>query len=217
VITARPDAEVIGATPADLDALSQVIAAAFHDLAPSRWLIADPAARRAIFPGYFRLLIAHAMAAGLVHTTPGRDAVALWLPAGPGVPGPLAGYQQRLNTATAPWTGRFAVFDQALEAHHPAGVPHQHLAILAVRPGRQGRGIGSALLNARHHDLDRDGVPGYLEASSPRARDLYLWHGYTARPGAAFRLPEGPLLWPMWREPHARIEDREGCREPGWM
>jgi hypothetical protein len=68
-----------------------VAAAAFHDLAPSRWLIADPEARSAIFPGYFRLILAHAMAAGLVHTTPGRDAVALWLPAGPGVPGPLAG------------------------------------------------------------------------------------------------------------------------------
>jgi hypothetical protein len=56
-------------------------------------------------------------------------------PAGPGVPCPLKGYPQRLADATAPWTGRFAVFDRALEAHHPAGVPHQHLAILAVRPG----------------------------------------------------------------------------------
>jgi hypothetical protein len=59
------------------------------------------------------------MAAGVVHTTPGRDAVALWLPAGPGAPG----YRQRLAAATAPWTGRFAVFDQALEDHHPADVP----------------------------------------------------------------------------------------------
>jgi GNAT superfamily N-acetyltransferase len=217
VTTAPPDAEVIGATPADLDALSEVIAEAFHDLAPSRWLITDPEARRAIFPRYFRLITAHAMAAGLVHTTPGRDAVALWLPAGPGVPGPLPGYQQRLDAATAPWTGRFAVFDQALAAHHPAGIAHQYLAILAVRPGQQSRGIGSALLNARHHDLDHDRVPAYLEATSPRARDLYLWHGYTARPGAAFRLPEGPLIWPMWREPRVRIENREDRRDPGWM
>lgn len=215
--TARPVPEVICAAPADLDVLSDVIAVAFHDRAPSRWLIADPAARRAIFPGYFRLQVAYAMAAGLVHTTPGRDAVALWLPAGPGAVGPLAGYRQRLADATAPWTGRFAVFDQALEAHHPAGVLHQHLAVLAVRPGSQRRGTGTALLNARHRDLDRDGTPAYLEASSPRARDLYLRHGYTLRPGAALRLPEGPLLWPMWREPRARIQDREGRREPGWM
>jgi hypothetical protein len=56
----------------------------------------------------------------------------------------------------------------------------------------------------------RDGTPAYLEASSPRARDLYLRHGYAMRRGSAFRLPEGPLLWPMWREPRIRIEDREG-------
>jgi GNAT superfamily N-acetyltransferase len=215
VTTVRPSAEVVGASPADLDVLGQVIAAAFHDLAPSRWLIADPEARSAIFPGYFRLIVAHAMAAGLVHTTPGRDAVALWLPAGPGVPGPLAGYRQRLAEATAPWTGRFAVFDQRLEAHQPAGVAFWHLAILAVRPGRQGQGTGTALLTARHRDLDHDGAPAYLEASSPRARDLYQRHGYTVRPGGAFRLPGGPPFWPMWREPRARIASREGRREGG--
>ena len=200
---------VVRACPADLEALSELVAAAFHGLAPSRWLIADPEARRRIFPGYFRLILVQAMAAGLVHTTPTRDAVALWLPAGPGVLGPLAGYRQRLADATAPWTGRFAVFDQVLEEHHPAGLPHQHLAILAVSPGHQGQGIGTALLNARHRELDRDGVPAYLEASSTRARDLYQRHGYTLRPDAPFRLPGGgPPLWPMWREPGSRHQQR---------
>jgi GNAT superfamily N-acetyltransferase len=123
-----------------------------------------------------------------------------------------------LAAATAPWTGRFDVFDQALEDHHPADVTHQHLAILAVRPGCQGQGTGTGLLTARHVDLDRDGAPAYLEASSPRARDLYLRHGYTLRPDAPFRLPGGPPLWPMWREPApARTASGEGRREPGRM
>jgi GNAT superfamily N-acetyltransferase len=95
-------------------------------------------------------------------------------------------------------------------------VPHQHLAILAVRPGCQGQGTGTALLTGRHVDLDRDGAPAYPEASSPRARDLYLRHGYTLRPDAPFRLPGGPPFWPMWREPApARIASGEGRREPG--
>jgi GNAT superfamily N-acetyltransferase len=150
------------------------------------------------------LIVAHAMTTGLVHTTSGREAVAVWLPAGPGASGPEPGYGQQLAAATAPWTGRFAVFDQALDDHHPAGPPHQHLAILAVAPGGQGQGTGTALLDARHRELDRDGVPAYLEASSPRARDLYQRHGYTPRPDAPFCLPGGPPLWPMWREPRAR-------------
>ena len=199
---AAPGPGVVCAGPADLEVLSHVIAEAFHGLGVSRWLIADPEARSSIFPGYFRLLVAYAIVAGLAHTTPGRDAVALWLPAGPGVSGPPTGHRERLAAVTAPWTGRFAVFDRLLEEHHPAGPLHQHLAILAVAPGRQGQGIGTALLNARHHDLDRDRVPAYLEASSRRARDLYQLHGYMTRPDAAFRLPGGgPPLWSMWREP----------------
>lgn len=202
--TARPAPSVVHASPADLEVLGDLIAAAFHDLAPSRWLIADPEARRGIFPGYFRLLVAYAIVTGLAHTIPSRDAVALWLPAGPGAPSPSTGHRERLAAATAPWTARFAVFDQMLDDHHPAGPPHQHLAILAVHPQRQGQGIGTALLNARHHDLDRDGdgVPAYLEASSSRARDLYQCHGYIPLPEAPFRLPGGgPPLWPMWRDP----------------
>jgi GNAT superfamily N-acetyltransferase len=85
----------------------------------------------------------------------------------PKAPGPPPGHGHQLAVATAPWTSRFQAFDEALEDHHPAGLSHQHLAILAVRPGCQGQDIGTALLTARLHDLDRDGVPAYLEASSP--------------------------------------------------
>ena len=62
--------------------LSQVIADAFFDLAPCRWLIDDLAARREIFPGFFRMYVEHAMADGLVYTTAGRTAAALWIPTG---------------------------------------------------------------------------------------------------------------------------------------
>jgi GNAT superfamily N-acetyltransferase len=191
---------VIRATPADTGTLSDVIATAFHDLAPSRWLIADPAARRDVFPAYFRLYVAHAMADGLVHTTPARDAVALWLPAGPGAPDDPPGYSERLAAATAPWTARFTVFDQALEARHPE-TAHEHLAILAVLPGRQCHGTGTTLLRARHQDLDDTATPAYLEASSPRARELYLRHGYTDH-GPPVQLPgSGPAMRPMIRQP----------------
>jgi hypothetical protein len=46
---------VVRAGEADIDVLTQVIADALFDLAVSQWLIADPDARRRIFPGYFRL------------------------------------------------------------------------------------------------------------------------------------------------------------------
>jgi GNAT superfamily N-acetyltransferase len=192
---------VVTADPADTDALSQVIAEAFFDLAPSRWLLADPDVRREVFPGYFRIYVEHAMARGVVHTTPGRTAAALWLPAGVHPPAPDPDYGIRLTAATSPWTDRFRLFDKALERHHPAGVAHHHLAILAVHPESQGQGTGTALLHAHHATLDAAGMPAYLEASDPRTRRLYLTCGYKDH-GLPIHLAGGPLLYPMWRSSH---------------
>jgi GNAT superfamily N-acetyltransferase len=190
---------MVTADGADVDILSQVIADAFHELAPSHWLIPDPDARRAIFPGYFRLYVEHAMADGVVHTTPDRAAVALWLEVGAHGPSEPADYGERLAAATHPWTHRFLAFDRVLERHHPIGIAHRHLAILAVRPDRQGQGIGTALLRSHHAVLDDEpGTPAYLEASDRRTRQLYLAHGYRDH-GAPIHLAGGPLMHPMWR------------------
>jgi GNAT superfamily N-acetyltransferase len=186
---------------ADIDSLSHVIAEAFHPLAVSRWLLPGANARREIFPAYFRLHVEAAVTHGLVLTTPGRDAAALWLPIGPDGPEPAsAGYRERLAAITGPHLDRFTALDDAFERHHPAGVAHEHLAILAVRPRRQRRGIGTALLGARHTALDRHRLPAYLEASDARKRGIYLRHGYVDH-GQPLRLPDGPVMYPMWRDP----------------
>jgi GNAT superfamily N-acetyltransferase len=180
-VTAARRCQVVRASAADLDALSQVIADALCPRAPSRWLIADPAARRAILPGYFRIYAEHAIAVGVIHTTPDR-------------------------AAAAPWTGRFQAFDTALDARHLAGVAHHHLALLAVRPDRQGQGTGTALLRAHHQELDRDGIPAYLEGSDLRTRRIYLRHGYGDH-GPPIQLAGGPCMYPMVRPPGPRFRD----------
>jgi GNAT superfamily N-acetyltransferase len=199
-VTSETDRAVVRAEETDLDILSLVIAEAFADLPPSRWLIPLATVRREIFPGYFRLQIEHALASGLVHTTPGRTAAALWLPGGTEAREPAEGYEERMAAATYPWTERFAVFEATLGGRHPSG-PHEYLAILAVRPDRQRRGTGTALLHARHQILDRaPGMAAYLEAASPRARQLYLARGY-ADHGPPIELPGGPPMYPMMRAP----------------
>jgi GNAT superfamily N-acetyltransferase len=190
---------VIRADLADTGTLSHLVADAFADLAPARWLIADPAARRRILPGYFRIHVEHAMAHGLVHTTADRAAAALWIRVAAGPPDPPADYGARLRAATGRRAGRFLAFDAALDARHPAGIPHHHLALIAVRPDRQGQGTGTALLRSYHQMLDDLGEPAYLEASDLRTRRIYLRHGY-ADHGPPIHLPDGPLMYPMWRE-----------------
>jgi GNAT superfamily N-acetyltransferase len=201
---------VVTAGPADLDALSQVISDAFFDLPPSHWLIDDPVARKEIFPGYFRLIIEQAMAAGVVRTTPDRCAAALIIPAAGDESGAAAGggndaadgYPAALAALTGPWLGRFQAFDATLESRHPTGARHHHLALLGVAPPVQGQGHGTALLRAYHEALDGDsGEPSYLEAASPRTRQIYLRHGY-ADLGPPIQLPDGgPQMYPMWRDP----------------
>jgi GNAT superfamily N-acetyltransferase len=192
---------LVRAGEADIDVLSQLIADAFLDLPPCQWLIADRTARREIFPRFFRMYVVHAMTDGLVYTTSDRTAAALWIPGtGPAVP--PEDYDEELAEVTGQWAERFVIFDGELDAHHLADVMHHHLAILAVRPDRQGRGIGTALLDAHHAQLDKEGTVAYLEASDERTRRIYLRHGYTDY-GSPIQLPDGPSMYPMTRQPRA--------------
>ena len=190
----RPDVDqtaVVLAEETDLDVLSHVIADAFVDLAPSRWLITDPGACRRIFPGYFRLYLEHAQAAGLACTTPGRTAAALWLPVGEGPVSPPDGYDARLAAATGAWADRFRAFDAALDDHHPTGTAHWHLAILAVHPDQQGQGTGSdaAAFRPRTPGPRPDArLPGSLQPARPRPVPA-------PRLRPAIRRPVSPAQW----------------------
>jgi GNAT superfamily N-acetyltransferase len=200
------DTMIVRADDADIDVLSQVVADAFRDLAPCQWLIDDLAARREILPGYFRMYVEHAMAGGVVYTTAGRTAAALWIPAGPEGPGQPGGYGERLAEVTGQWAERFVVFDRELDARHLTGAAHHHLAVVAVRPDLQGHGTGTALLGAHHAILDDGGIIAYLEASDERTRGIYLRHGY-ADDGSPIELPGGPFMYPMARHPSLSNSD----------
>lgn len=189
---------ILRAQPGDAIEVAELIAEAFESLAVAHWLVPDPAFRRAVLAADMTILVEHALAFGHVDLTQDRSATAVWFRRGTEPVPPPPEYERRLAAACEPWTDRFRILDAVFQAHQPR-VPHHHLAFLAVLPGRQGTGLGSALLHHHHEYLDRHRVPAYLEASSVRSRNLYRRHGYRA--GPQFTLPDGPPLWPMWREP----------------
>lgn len=184
--------------PAETRLVAERVADAFQMLPASAWLVPDATKREAVLAGNFEILVEHAMRWGLVCGTADRSAVAVWLPQGSEPTPPPEDYDARLAAACGKWTERFQHLDELFAASHPEPV-HHHLAFLAVEPGRQRQGLGTALLRHHHEWLDAHGVPAYLEASSTVSRDLYARHGY--RGSEPFNLPDGTPFFPMWREP----------------
>lgn len=189
------DVGIVAAGPDEAPVAAAIIADAFASLDVSAWLVPDIEQRQAVVERDMLIWTTHALKHGLISLTVDETGVAVWFPTATPVPEP-DDYDEHLNAACGQWADRFRMLDETFEVHHPHGEPHHHLAFLAVRPGHQGEGIGTALLR-HHHEMYPD-VAMYLEASSRESRALYLRHGYLDR--GRFTLPEdGPPLWSMWR------------------
>lgn len=195
------DTPILTAGPEEAPFLAGLVAAAFHHLAAAVWQIGDEELRRAVFPGYFLGYVAQAIEHGVVEATEDRSAAALWVVEDGGEQPDPPRPEPHVAAMLGPWAERVYQFDQLLHDALPTpGRPFEHLAILAVLPGRQGKGLGTALLEHRLAHLDREGIPAYLEASEANTRRIYLNYGFVDH-GEPIRFPDGPTMYPMWREP----------------
>lgn len=190
-------AAIIEATAADVDDVADLIARSFQQLAVAHWLVADPEDRLTCMRDQFALLIAHAVDHGRVDVVSDGSGAAVWFDRTTQIPEP-PDYDRRLREICGPHLNRFVSLDEAFAAYHPDD-PHHHAALLGVRSDERGRGLGTALLEQHHRMLDQQEVPAYLEASNERNRDLYSRLGYVVT--SVIELPDGPHMWPMWREP----------------
>lgn len=170
----------------------------------SSWVFPDEERRRARHGALMDAFLDLAFAEGHVDIAEDGSATALWwsVPAGPAHEDAAEG-PALLRRAVDPDNVRIEVIGQLTSEIHPADRPHQYLHMIAVKPERQGQGIGSALVGSVLDRCDQEGLHAYLEASSARSRELYRRLGFTDL-GGALDLPDGPRMWPMWREPQVR-------------
>lgn len=171
----------------------------------SSWVFPDEERRRSRHGALMDAFMDLAFAEGYVDMAEDGSAVALWwsVPAGAAHEDAADGPAQ-LRKAVDPDNERVETIARLTSEVHPTDRPHQYLHMIAVKPERQGAGLGTALVGPVLERCDRDGLHAYLEATSARSREFYLRLGFRDL-GNAFRLPDGPRMWPMWREPQGLL------------
>ncbi|MFE4638360.1 GNAT family N-acetyltransferase [Streptomyces sp. NPDC056773] len=195
--------EIRQAGPSDRDAVTRLLDQAFRSDPVSSWVFPDPEHRAAVHGKFLGVFVDVALAEGRIDYTVDGSAAALWLriPAAD----PEAGHVEdeipaKMRAVADPDNERCELVGRLTGAVHPVAEEHEYLLMIAVAPGRQGEGLGTELIRPVLERCDRDGVPAYLEASSERSKGLYERLGWEFT-GEAVRLPDGPLMWPMWRKP----------------
>ncbi|MEV5881588.1 GNAT family N-acetyltransferase [Streptomyces sp. NPDC052020] len=184
----------------DRELVVRLLDESFQDDPVSAWVFPGAAYRRRT---HHRLMAAFTdlvLAEGRIDVTEDGAACALWLSVPADDAGGADDSPAQLRAAVDPDNERVELIVRLMARVHPAGRAHEYLWMIGVTPGRQGEGLGTALIESVLDRCDRENLPAYLEASSDRSRRLYERLGF-ASTGPALDLPDGPRMWPMWREP----------------
>jgi ribosomal protein S18 acetylase RimI-like enzyme len=186
----------------DVPALADMLTRSFADDPVANFMFAGERRRRHGLHSFFTSQIRRQyLPLGHVYTTDDRSGAAVWGPPDR-TRQPVRELLRLLPTAPYLASTRMVKALQLLfeiESLHPKE-PHWYLATLGADPARQGKGIGSALLDTMLRQVDEEGVPAYLESSKLRNVSLYARFGFEVVSEHRSKVGS-PLIWRMWREP----------------
>jgi GNAT superfamily N-acetyltransferase len=198
-------ATVRRATGEDVAGMARTLARAFHDDPVFSWVLRGEERRITRLERGFELFMHRVwMEQEETYTTASVAGVAVWEKPGQwktGVARQLVLLPSMLRVFGR-HLPRVLRAIATIEARHPREL-HYYLPFVGVDPDWQGRGLGSAVLAPVLQRCDQEGMPAFLEASTPRNRALYERHGFTV--SEEFKLGRSaPVQWRMWREPGGR-------------
>jgi GNAT superfamily N-acetyltransferase len=191
---------VRAATADDTEAISVALAGAFTDDPVFSWCIPDRSRRERVLPSCFTMFAQAYQQLGASQVIGPVAGAALWAPPGVQAIGEedAEEFAHRIGRIVGDDSARIFDVLGLLEEQHPQGACY-YLNFIGVASAHQGNGLGSVLLAAALRRCDQQGQPAYLEATSPDNRRLYARHGFEVV--TEIVLPDGPPLWPMWRDP----------------
>ena len=184
----------------DRAAVNALLDQVFHDDPVSAWVFPDRAHRKRKHGALMGAFLDSALSEGYVDVAVDGSAAALWLSVPAGGQPQDEGSAAELRQFVDPDNERVETIAQILDANHPTGRAHEYLMLIAVDAAAQGQGRGTELITSVLARCDREGRSAYLEASSRRSAKLYERLGFV-HTGPEIVLPDGPTMWPMWRDP----------------
>ncbi len=189
------------ATADDVDAMAAQMARTFWDDPVAMYVFPKEARREVGLRAFFRTQMkADYLPFGGCYVADGYVGSAIWGPAGKPLLTGLRGILTLVPVLPYVVTNLAATMRllNRIESAHPHE-PHWYLASLGTAVDQQGKGVGSALMRPVLAHCDAEGLPSYLESSKERNVPFYRRHGFEVV--KEVRLPGGPTLWTMWREP----------------
>jgi GNAT superfamily N-acetyltransferase len=173
------------------------ITIAFSNDPVTRWVLPDANFYLTHWPAFVKAFGGAAFDHGTADAIDACGGVALWLP--PGV-APDEETMRAIMDEVIPadLQDDFSGFMGRVDEFHPTE-SHWYLPLIGVDVTKQGLGYGSALLRHALERCDRDQLPAYLEASSPKNRQLYARHGFEEL--GVIQEGSSPPMWPMQRTP----------------
>ena len=179
--------------------MSRLVHAAFTDDPIMRWVWPDPDRWATVGHTFLARLTEVRLSGGEAWVTDDLCAVSLWEPPG-GIYASRPGLWPEFNRLLAPdEDSRLATYDSAIDRVRPAE-PHWYLGVLAVDPGRRGRGLARSVMTPILDSADRTSTPVTLETATPLNLAIYARLGFEV--DDEVDLPDnGPHVWLLRRQP----------------
>jgi ribosomal protein S18 acetylase RimI-like enzyme len=208
------------ATIADLPDLAAMLARAFIDDPVAEWSCRPDSLRQSVLERFYTIRTRQLLADEEIWISAERNSAALWAPPKRWKLTALQDAQLSrtlLHARLLPRAPLIVAGLLGLERKHPVAPPHWYLAFLGTDPSAQGRGLGSAVLRPVLEQCDGDGAAAYLESSkeeepnmqggtpayleSTKESKISFYERFGFKVIRELRLPRGPKVWPMWRDP----------------
>jgi len=160
------------------------------------WSVPDDVRRHKIVADYYEIYLRAAGAVSHVAETADGKVVGatVWLPHDVD-----AGMYDDIDRVAGEFAPRFRAVSDKSHDNEPKGIPFYQLVGFVTAKEVQGQGVGTAMLRHNLSKFDMQGIPTYLEASTPyHGGGVYGRFGYQHF-GELMVFAEGAILYPLWR------------------